>query len=292
MNEAQLTWHPEPTVWLLIGSLVGGYVLALRVLGPRLAGGGRIARPRHIGCFAAGVVLLELAADYPLHDLAENFLFSAHMVQHTLLSLVVPPLLLLGLPAWLLRWLVSPPAVHAVVSRLARWLPATLLFNAFIALSHWPVFVNTTLEQHWFHFVAHAVLFTLSTLMWLPAVNTEVEELPRYSYPMRMLHLFLQSIIPTVPSAFLAFAEKPMYRFYAEAPRLSWLNMNPVDDQQLAGGIMKIGGTTILWGVIIVLFFRWYAAQQRHGRDVLTWDDVSREFDRSPAPKEPPVSVR
>jgi cytochrome c oxidase assembly factor CtaG len=84
-----------------------------------------------------------------------------------------------------------------------------------------------------------------------------------------MLYLFLQSIVPTVPASFLAFAEKPIYSWYAAAPRLT--AMSAVEDQQVAGAVMKIGGATIIWSVIIVIFFRWY----RDGQE--------------PAPSNPPL---
>src|SRR2546430_16912061 len=62
--------------------------------------GGLRARPRRVASFAAALVVLFLALNGPLHNLSDSYLFSAHMVQHLVLTLVFPPLLLYGTPAW------------------------------------------------------------------------------------------------------------------------------------------------------------------------------------------------
>jgi putative membrane protein len=100
--------------------------------------------------------------------------------------------------------------------------------------------------------------------------------------------------VPTVPASFLTFADEPLYKFYAHVPRI-W-GISAVEDQQLAGAIMKLAGGAILWGTIFVIFFRWYQRQdredkarraaeraQRAGEAVLTWDEVERELTRTEA---------
>ena len=274
-------WHAHPTTWLLTAVVVVLYAVALR---RRPAGA--VVRPSNIAAFVAGVLALEVAADWPLHDLAERYLFSAHMLQHTLLSLVAPPLFLLALPPWLLERLTSPAWLQAVLRKTARPIPATLGFNGFIAISHWPKWIDFTLYHHGWHFWAHAGLVILAFNMWFPVVNT-LPGLPRLSPPGKMLYLFLQSIVPTVPASFLAFAEAPMFHFYEHVPRV-WLSV--VEDQQLAGAIMKVGGSGILWSLIVVIFFRWYSRSEKGGGDVLTWEDVERQFDRAGPPPRDRVS--
>jgi putative membrane protein len=284
-------YHPHVEVWVLVGGLATLYAMALHRLGPRLAPAGEpIVRRKQLVRFTLGLTLLWVFADWPIHDLAERYLFSVHMVQHTVFSLIAPPIVLLGLPAWLLDWMTSPPWLRAVLRRICRPLPAALMFNGVIAFTHWPAWVDLTLRSEWVHFVAHAVLWGTATVMWLPVVNPGVRGLPSLSRPAKIPYLFLQSIVPTIPAAFLAFADKVMYKPYALAPRIT--SMSAIEDQQLAGGIMKIGGTMIIWGCIVVVFFRWYAEHERTGRDTtLTWSEVQAEFDRTPAPKEPSPSA-
>jgi putative membrane protein len=276
-------WHPHPDVWLLVAALAGAYALALTRLGrARAAPGDRVVSRGQVLAFAAGLGSLWLAADWPVHDVGERYLFSVHMAQHTVLSLVAPPLLLLGTPPWLLRWMLRPSWLRSGLATLARPMPATVLFNTVVVVTHWPPWVEVTVGSEPAHLAAHAVLVGASFVMWLPVLN-RLPELPILSYPVRMLYLFVQSIVPTVPASFLAFAERPLYAVYAAAPRA--FGISAVEDQQLAGAVMKIGGAAVIWGAIVVLFFRWYSATQRDQGDVLTWDDVERELRRTkPAP--------
>lgn len=275
-------WHPNPDIWAVIAVIAVGYWWAFTRLGPRVVEVGQpVATGRQVRTIVASLVMLWIASDYPIHEIASKYLMSVHMFQHLLLTLVVPGMLIAGTPDWLLRWLlVRPRRLHAVISKVGKPLIAGLIFNAVVAVTHWPVLVNFSLDHHPAHFVVHAVMFTTALLMWLPALN-RVPELPHMSPPARMVYLFLQSILPTIPASFLTFAESPLYRFYAEAPRI-W-GMNPVEDQQLAGGIMKVIGGAILWGVIATMFFRWYAREENARTGELTWDDVERELKRTEA---------
>jgi putative membrane protein len=265
-------WHPHPDVWLLVVALGGGYAVAVRRHGPRhVAPGERRVSPAQVAAFSLGVFSLWLGADWPVHDLAEQYLYSVHMVQHLLFSLVAPPLLLLGTPAWMVRELLAPPLVFRAVRRLARPLPALVVFNAVLALTHWPALVDLTLRVEVAHFAVHAVLFGAALLMWCPVV-APLPELRSLSPPTQMLYLFLQSIVPTVPASFLVFAERPIYRFYETVPRLWGLSAG--EDQRIAGLLMKLGGGLLLWSVITVLFFRWQAEELASD-----WQSLDEELD-------------
>ncbi|MDH3707750.1 MAG: cytochrome c oxidase assembly protein, partial [Acidimicrobiia bacterium] len=93
--------HPE--VWLLIAGIVGLGVYAVRVIGPKVVTHGPVITRRQTTVFFVAVFLLWLAADYPVHDISEQYLYSVHMVQHLLITFVVPPLLLYATPVWLAR---------------------------------------------------------------------------------------------------------------------------------------------------------------------------------------------
>ncbi|HVM07123.1 MAG TPA: cytochrome c oxidase assembly protein [Acidimicrobiales bacterium] len=283
-------FHPHFDVIGLVASLIVGYVVALRRLGPTLAARRNepVYERKHIARFVLAIALLFAFSYWPIHDWAEGYLFSVHMTQHTVFSLIAPPILLLSLPPWLLDWLTSPPWLRATLKRVCRPLPAALMFNGITAVSHWPAWVDLSLRSELFHFTAHLILWTTASAMWLPVINPGIDGLPSLSRMAKMPYLFLQSIVPTIPASFLAFADNLLYARYGLAPRIT--SMSAIEDQQLAGGIMKIGGTVIIWGVIVVIFFRWYADSERTGRDTLTWDDVEQEFARTPPAKsEAPV---
>lgn len=287
-------FHAHPEVWLIMGAAVAGYVFALRRLGPHLAPPGEpVVTRRQLQLFTAGVALLWLFADWPVHDLSERYLYSVHMVQHLVFTLVAPPLLILGTPTWLQRRILQPRTASAVVRRLARPLAASLVFNGAIAVSHWPAWVNYTLEHDAVHFFAHLFIFSAAMLMWFAVLN-RMPEFPVMSPGVKMLYLFGQSIIPNVPVAFLAFATGVVYKFYATVPRP--FSVSAVEDQQLAAAIMKIGGTLLIWSVMLVVFARWWEEDRAAGAldttppdpprlpDILTWEHVERELSRAEAP--------
>ncbi|HEX9969760.1 MAG TPA: cytochrome c oxidase assembly protein [Acidimicrobiales bacterium] len=280
-------WQPHFDVWLLIAAVAGSYWYAVTRLGPR-RGEVPVSR-RQAVLFTLGVLALWVHSEWPMHEIAEKYLFSVHMVQHTGFQLIAAPLLLLGLPTWLFRaLLVDPPLVRRVLRVLGRPLVAGLLFNLIVVLGHWPAVVQASLEHHFVHFLVHVVLFASAALMWLPVLNLgRAPELPQLGDAGRMLYLFLQSVLPTVPASFLTFSDGVIYRFYAAAPRA--FDLSAIDDQQLAGALMKIYAGSLLWGVIAVIFFRWYSRDQREAAaaQTLRWADVERELAATPAPKEP-----
>ncbi len=272
--------HIHVDVIAVVALLVGGYLTALRRLGPRLAPAGQpVATTRQRVQFFSGAVMLFVFAFWPIHDIAEDYLFSVHMLQHNVFSLIMTALLLLGTPAWLLSWVIRP--IVPLLRKLTRPIPATLLFNGFIAVSHAAVWVNYTASHELAHFGAHLGLVFVSAVMWLPVIH-RLPELPAMSSPVRMIYLFMQSVLPNVPTAFLVFAETGVYSWYVNAPRVFGIGV--VEDQQTAGAIMKVGGTMIIWTTIVVMFFRWYQESERDQGDVLTVADVEREFARTSAP--------
>ena len=276
-DPALVTWQPHPEAWLLVVGLTAGYLYALAAWAPRHAPGRPAATRNQRWCFFTGVAVLWLGADWPIHLLAEDYLYSVHMFQHLLFQLIAAPLLILGTPAWLLRRLLSPPAVRLVWRTLTQPLIALVIVLAVTAAFHVPVVVNTSAANPWFHLSLHVVLFATGLIMWWPVLSP-LPELPHLSYPGRMAYLFAHSIVPTVPAAFLTFAYEPLYSAYANAPRLlGWLD--PVQDQQLAGLIMKVAGGFLLWGIIAVLFFRWASEDRTGGPDPLYWRDLEPDVE-------------
>jgi putative membrane protein len=268
-------FHVHLDALAIVAVLEGAYLWAVRRVGPRTVPGEQPVSRRQLAWFSCGAVTILMAASWPIHDLGERYLLSAHMVQHTLIALVAPPMLLMGMPAWLLRRLLAPRPVRALVAQLTRPLIALVLFNTVIVVTHWPLVMDQMLVHHPWHFVGHLVLFTTATLMWWPVISP-LPEFPTLSYPGRMLYLFLQSIVPTVPASFLTFGSQPLYSFYVSAPRI-W-GWSVITDQTLSGLIMKLLGGAILWGVITVIFFKWFRVEQHGDWDELQWRDVERQI--------------
>jgi putative membrane protein len=287
-------WQPHPEVWLLVVGVVVLAIYALRVVGPKVVPAGTPVITRsQLAWLGLGVALLWFASDWPMHDVAEEYLFSVHMTQHLLLTFAVPPVFLLATPEWLARLVLGQGRVKRVFFTIARPVPAAVAFSALQLLTHWPGVVNTSVENALVHYVVHAALVSTAFLLWIPVCGP-LPEL-RISYPAQMLYLFVVSIVPTVPAAWLTFAEGSVYSAYDIPQRLGGISVTT--DQQAAGLIMKLVGGGFLWLIITIRFFQWAskfsdtdkAIDQAGPAHDLTWADVEREFEEHPPPPEPRV---
>jgi putative membrane protein len=287
-------WQPHPEVWLLVVGVVALAIYALRVVGPKVVPAGtHVIGRSQLAWLVLGVVLLWFASDWPMHDVAEEYLFSVHMTQHMLLTFAVPPVFLLATPEWLARLVLGQGRVKRAFFTIARPVPAAVAFNALQLLTHWPGVVNTSVENALVHYVVHTALVSTAFLLWIPVCGP-LPEL-RISYPAQMLYLFVTSIVPTVPAAWLTFAEGSVYSAYDIPQRLG--DISVTTDQQAAGLIMKLVGGGFLWLIITIRFFQWAsrfsdtdkAIDQAGPAHDLTWADVEREFEQHPPPPEPRV---
>ena len=208
--------------------------------------------------FVAGLATIFLALNGPLHDLSDHYLFSAHMVQHLLLTLVAPPLLLWGTPGWMLRPLLRLPVAGSVARRVTRPIVCFAIFNVTVAAWHLPQLYNTAVLVHPVHIAQHLMFMAAAVLMWWPILSP-LPELPRLSYPGQMLYCFLLGIPMSVIAIYIAYADVLLYPAYASAPRL-W-GIGPMDDQLIGGLIMWIPGGLFFVGVMSVVFFRWAAVE-------------------------------
>jgi putative membrane protein len=269
-------WAPHPEVWLLVVAIAAGYALAIRNLGPRLAPKGSPVVTRfQIATFSGGLLAMWVASDWPIHDLGERYFFWVHMVQHTTYAIIAAPLLLMGTPTWLARWLLSPRWLLHTVRYLSRLIPATIVFNLVIIVTHIPVVVDAALHNALLHFAMHALIVVSSLIVWMPLLSP-LPEVPRLQPLVRMLFLFLQSVVPTVPASFLTFGDHPLYKFYESVPRL-W-GLSALDDMRFAGLIMKILVGFSLWITITIIFFRWYNAEQTGSPARRVSRDLDREL--------------
>jgi putative membrane protein len=183
---------------------------------------------------------------------------------------------MLGTPGWLARWILRPPSrAFRVVRSLSRFLPAVIVFNVVLVLTHWPLVVNGSLDHHWLHFWVHALIMLSSVIVWMPVLSP-LPEIPRLAPPVRAAFLFLQSIVPTVPASFLTFGAHPLYKFYVGKEHL-W-GLSTLEDQQIAGLIMKLGAGLLMWMLIAVIFFRWAAEDDRQNQSRRLQRELEREL--------------
>ena len=266
-------FEANPEVYLLVAFLIAAYVYALRVIGPRAVGDGGVVFSRsNVWCFAGAMVLLSTASTWPIHQISEDYLYSAHMLQHMMLSYFMPPLVLLATPTWLMRLLVGIGRTWRVVTFMTKPVVAAVVFNVAVMVTHIPPVVNASVQSPPLHYALHLLLVLTAVLMWMPVVGP-FHEL-RISDAAKPIYLFLQSVVPTVPAGWLTFAEGVVYKQYNQPVRV-W-GISPTDDQQIAGAIMKIGGSFFLWALVVFYFFKRFAPTWKedntYRREPLTFD--------------------
>ena len=226
-------------------------------------GGPAVDAPSHAQrlAFFSGLAILFLSLNGPLHDLSDEYLFSAHMVQHLMLQLVVAPLALLGIPGWMLRPALRVPTVRSLAHRVTRVAAAFALFNVTMAAWHLPPLYNLALAHHPVHILQHVTFLVASVIMWWPLVGS-LAELPRPSYPAQILYCFLLTIPMSIVAVYITYSDRVLYPLYAIAPRV--FGISPLEDQRLGGLIMWVPGGLYFLGVLSVVFFKW---SQRGGED-------------------------
>jgi len=205
-------------------------------------------------CFYSGLAVIFLSLNGWLHDLSDTYLFSAHMVQHLLLTLVAPPLLIMGTPGWMLR----PALQWRIVGPLARWVTTGprcfMIFTVVLATWHLPPVYGLAMAHHSVHIVQHLCFMIAATLMWWPVLSP-LPELPRLSYPLQMLYLFLLTIPMSIIAICIGYADHILYPAYASAPRI-W-GITPMQDQLLGALIMWIPGGLFFFAIISIVFYKW-----------------------------------
>jgi cytochrome c oxidase assembly factor CtaG len=249
MSDAFLgSWPSAP--WLVGGLTLTGVVylrgwLYLHRVDPRRWRGGQPA------AFLGGLATLFLALASPIEPFAALFLM-AHMVQHLLLMMVVPPLLWLGAPLFpLLRGLPEPVrtywiaplfrcrSLRRLLERLTHPVTALVLFSIATWLWHVPAIYELALRSIWWHFAEHACFLGTALLFWYPVLRPYPSR-PRWSLWLLLPCLLLADVQNTVLSALFTFSDRPLYAYYAEVPKPG---SSVLDDQAAAGVVMWVPGT-------------------------------------------------
>lgn len=210
-----------------------------------------------------GGLLAGLAATGgPLHDLAERVLFSAHMVQHLLLMLVMPPLLLAATPSWMIDALLAPllrrPFLAVLARCLTRPVPALGLYAAALVVWHLPGPFDRAVASPAWHAAEHAVLVVTAFVAWWPVLSPS-RVLPPAHYGVQILYLFAFGMPMTVVAAMITGADDVLYPFYAEAARGA--GIDALADQRLGGLLMWVPAGVVPLAAFTVAFFRWAAAE-------------------------------
>lgn len=246
-------WHNEP---LLVGTLVlAAWIYTLGV-GPwrfRLAPDESFPRGA-VARFYGGLAVFYLAVGSPLDQIGEQFLFSAHMLQHMIIVYMAAPLVLTGIPAWWLDRVIDRPVVRPVVRAVTSPVAAAVLYALCLSLWHVPAAYDAALRDKLLHVIQHLMFFGAALIQWWPLASPS-RVAPSRPPGVQVLYVVALGGLQFPLVAFLNFSREVLYPTYEFAPRL--VNLTPREDQVLGGAMMGVGGMFIALGLISWCFYRW-----------------------------------
>ena len=219
--------------------------------------------------YFAAIIILFLTLVSPLDTLSDIYLFSAHMVQHMLLILVVPPLLLLGIPREMAEKAMRYPWVSRIEKFLSEPVVAWSAGVGALWIWHWPPFYNAAVASEQIHILEHLCFLAGSTIFWWPVISP-IEEL-RLEPLTAIIYTFAACSAHTVLGIILTFAPAGHYVEYMNPPdpygilpviRNGW-GLTPQEDQQWGGLIMWIPACLVYLTFILSTMARWYRAPER-----------------------------
>jgi len=272
------TWEPLAAAGIaLVAAWYGAGILRLW----REAGRGRSVSVWRAGAFGAGLLTTALALFSPVDTLGET-LFAAHMVQHLLLMLLAPPLLVLGAPSRVLLW-AAPVELRRSVAfwwgrrrSLSRaletlWHPATAWVLSLLALILWhiPGWYGAALRNDSVHAAEHLSFLGTGFLFWWVVLRPDGHE--RLNPAVSVLYLFSAALPGGLLGALLTFAGRPLYPSQSASAAL-W-GLTPLEDQQLAGLIMWMPGGLVYFGAAAAFFLAWL-----HGEELRSYRRPAASF--------------
>jgi len=244
------TWYPSVVMGFSVWTLL--YVFAIRR--------GKFTPLNQQITFHIGTLIGLIALVSPLDKLGDEYLFSAHMVQHLLLIFGTAPLWLIGAPGWLVDGIIPQGWTKSV-----NWLASPMsMFVALVGVTwfwHIPFMYEMAQESETIHIFEHLTYIGLALIGWWPVMGADSSRIFKPEPPIRMLYLFLLAVPCTVLAAILTFSESPLYVFYVTVPHL--FGLSALEDQHLGGLLMWLPTHMFLLLALSITFFKWFHNSDR-----------------------------
>ncbi|WP_042349060.1 cytochrome c oxidase assembly factor CtaG [Bacillus massiliigorillae] len=278
-------WSPFFLITILIVGIL--FFVAATVYRERLSNKSEKLTKTQAALFITVLVLLYIIKGSPI-DLLGHIMFSVHMTQMAILYLVIPPLLIVAVPNWIWRSILSIRIIKSVFQFVTKPLIALIVFNGTFSFYHIPIIFDAVKTDMFLHALYTILLFFTAIFMWWPIIN-KLEEYQGFYGIKRIGYIFGNGILLTPACALIIFAEAPMYSTFSNptqwltamelcvpASTLSGLNitgpevfntMPLLEDQKTGGIIMKII-QEIVYGVVLAhIFFQWSRQENVHAVD-------------------------
>lgn len=233
----QELWQPNIIVFTVV-VLVLYLGLCHGPLAQRLSGTRHLVTPLQTGLFVMGMILLYFSFAGPLDYLSDNYLYTAHMVQHMVEITIMTPLVMKGLPESVYRFLFTSRRILPVTKAWTHPIVSGAVFNVILTIFHLPYLYNLALESDSFHLFEHSVFFVISFFMWLPIVRGTVSK-KQMTPGQKMLYLLYNYNLMMPLVVFQLVANRPWYAHYVDAPRI-FPNLSALGDMQLGAITMMV----------------------------------------------------
>jgi cytochrome c oxidase assembly factor CtaG len=277
VSEALGRWQWAPVVTVAVVLVAAAYLWGVVRVARR-----HPARPWpkwRTGVFLGGLLIIVLATESGIGTY-DDVLFWDHMIQHLLLIMVAPALLVVGRPVTLLLHASRNPlhtwGIRIVRSRVA----AALTFPGFgiaayavtIVVTHLTGFMNLVLTHENVHNAEHGLYLVVGYLYLLPLIGSEPIRW-RLSYPIRLIFLFIAMPVDAFTGVALGSYSSDPFPVTSGMRSRTW-GPSPLDDVHIGGAVMWVGGSAIMFVLIMFTFLAW--TRQSQSVDSRGWLETAR----------------
>ncbi|MEC0373399.1 cytochrome c oxidase assembly factor CtaG [Paenibacillus chibensis] len=267
--------------------VTAAYFLVIGPLSERFEGAEPVSISKKIS-FVCGMLILYLAQGGPI-SLLGHLMFTFHMTTMALSYLVAPPLLMMGIPAWLWRAFLKVNPFKKL-GFFSRPVVAAVLFNGLFSFYHFPAVHDYVMLHFAVHRIYYLVLFIAAILMWWTLINP-LPEKDKISGLAKIGFIFLNMVLLTPACGLIIFSTKPMYATYSDPN--TWAQamgycvsgdpskllqsfggptffniMSTKVDQQVGGIVMKFIQEFIFASMLGKVFFQWYKSENKEDDDI------------------------
>jgi putative membrane protein len=258
----RIVWLADPAVLAPLALLAFVYVRRFRQA--RAEAGGRGAGPLQAAAFTGAMLALLIALASPLDQLGEDYLFSAHMVQHVLLGDVAPLLLLLSLSRVIMRPLTRRlMALERALGPLAHPVTGIVLWLGLMYLWHVPAIYDAALRDPLVHLLEHVSFFTAGVCVWWPLIQP-VPMRRRLTGLWPLVYIGTAKAGLAVLGLYLTWSTNVLYDYYESVPRI-W-GLSPIEDQNIGGAIMMVEQSLTFVLVLVAVFVRMLVSSEADER--------------------------
>lgn len=235
--------------------------------------------------FYTAMLLLYIVKGSPI-DLLTHIMLTFHMVQMAIYLLVVPILIIKGIPAWFWSKIVYVPIIRPIVKLLTKPLISLLLFNTLFSIYHIPGIFNFTKSSQIAHSSASIILITAAFIVWWPILSP-LKEFNKMQPLLKMAYIAANGVLITPACVLIIFASNPLFEAYSQSG--AWIqamslcvpgnvldglqftisgpemfsSMSTVEDQQLGGIIMKSMQEIVYIFLLARIYFVGFSKESR-----------------------------